>query len=143
MDADRKSRVVRAFQRRILNPLVRALAPRGLAPGHALVETRGRSSGLLRRVPVGYGLRGRTCWVVAEHGRRADWVRNVEANPSVRVLVKRHWHRGTAHVLDGQDPESLYGSVIPRLNSALVKRLGTDQLVVRIDLDATESPASG
>jgi hypothetical protein len=34
-------------------------------------------------------------WIVAEHGRRANYVRNIEANPRVRVRVGRRWHEGS------------------------------------------------
>ena len=32
-------------------------------------------------MPVGKTLDGDTLWMVAEHGRRAGYVRNIEANP--------------------------------------------------------------
>ncbi|MGH2978128.1 MAG: nitroreductase/quinone reductase family protein, partial [Solirubrobacterales bacterium] len=70
---------------RLVNPIVRRLVDRGLAPTHALLETTGRKSGLPRRVPVGNGLRGNLFWIVTEHGYHADYVRNIQQDAHVRV----------------------------------------------------------
>jgi deazaflavin-dependent oxidoreductase (nitroreductase family) len=51
-------------------------------------------------VPIGNGLRGDTFWIVTEHGYHADYVRNIRADPRVRVKVGRTWFEGTAHILD-------------------------------------------
>ena len=84
---------------------MRRLLDRGLMPRtHALLETTGRRSGLPRRVPVGNGLRGDTFWIVSEHGYESDYVKNIEANPRVRVKVGRgRGASGTAHVLPDDD----------------------------------------
>jgi deazaflavin-dependent oxidoreductase (nitroreductase family) len=133
---DRKRRLVTAFQVRVFNPPVRALAERGLLPGIALLETTGRTSGQPRRTPVSNGLeRGtNTFWIVAEMGRKAGYVRNIEADPRVRIRVRGRWRSGTAQVLDGEDARVRLRS-ISRLNARGVRALGTDLLVVRVDLD--------
>jgi deazaflavin-dependent oxidoreductase (nitroreductase family) len=133
---ERKRRFVTAMQVRLLNPPVRALATRGLLPGVALLETTGRTSGQPRRTPVSDGLeRGTdTFWIVAEMGRGAAYVRNIEADPRVRIRVRGRWRTGTAHLLDGEDPRARLRS-ISRLNAAGVRALGTELLVVRVDLD--------
>jgi deazaflavin-dependent oxidoreductase (nitroreductase family) len=135
-----KRRLVTAVQTRALNPLVRAALERGLTPpGYALVETVGRKSGEPRRTPVGDGLDGQFFWIVAEHGRQAAYVRNIEANSRVRVKVKGRWRSGTAHVLPDDDPRQrqrrLGRRLDRRLNAAVVRAMGTDLLTVRIDLD--------
>ena len=80
---DHKRKLVTRLQVRLLNPVVRALASRGLAPGVALLETTGRRSGQPRCTPVSFGLeRGTdTFWIVAEMGHKAAYVRNIEASP--------------------------------------------------------------
>lgn len=134
--SDRKRRVVTALQVRLFNPLIRALAARGLAPGVALLETRGRRSGELRRTPVSNGLvRGtNTFWLVAEHGRKAGYVRNIEAYPRVSVRLRGGWRTGVAVLLDDEDPY-IRLRAIPRLNALAVRALGTELLAIRIDLD--------
>ena len=130
-----KQEAVTAFQKRILNPLVRRAIERGWAPpGYAVLETTGRRSGLPRRTPVGDGRRGDAFWIVAEFGRRAGYVRNIEANPRVRVLTGRRWRTGTAHLLPEDDPRERQRD-LPRLNALTVRAVGTDLLTIRIDLD--------
>lgn len=135
-----KFRVVTSLQRTVLNPVVRAWLGRGLPlPGYALLETTGRRSGLPRTTPVGDGLEDSTFWIVAEHGRRAAYVRNIEANPRVRVRSRGRWRAGTAHVLPDDDPRErqrrLSHRIGARINAASVRGFGTDLLTVRIDLD--------
>ena len=133
---DRKRKLVTALQVRLFNPPVRALAARGLLPGIALLETTGRKSGEPRRTPVsnGFDAATNTFWIVSEMGRKAAYVRNLQADPRVRVRVRGRWRDGTAHVLEGEDPRARLRS-ISRLNASGVRAMGTDLLVVRIDLD--------
>jgi deazaflavin-dependent oxidoreductase (nitroreductase family) len=133
---DRKRKLVTALQVRLFNPPVRALASRGLLPGIAVLETTGRKSGEPRRTPVsnGYEPATNTFWIVAEMGRKAAYVRNIAADPRVRVRVRGRWREGTAHVLDGDDPRARLRS-LSRLNASGVRAMGTSLLVVRIDLD--------
>jgi deazaflavin-dependent oxidoreductase (nitroreductase family) len=123
--------LVKTFQRRILNPVVRLLVERGLLRGWIVLETRGRKSGEPRRTPVGYAADGDTVWVVAEFGRRAQYVKNIEADPRVRVCRRGRWRTGTATLLPEEDARRR----LPRnLNSLAVRAVGTDLLTVRIDL---------
>lgn len=135
-----KFRAVRSLQRHVVNPPVRALAERGLVPKSvALLETTGRRSGAARRTPVGNGRIGDTFWIVAEHGHRAAYVANIEANPRVRVKVGHRWHDGTAHLMEDDDPVARQRSLDP-LNARMVRALGTALLTVRIDLDPDTGP---
>jgi deazaflavin-dependent oxidoreductase (nitroreductase family) len=130
-----KRRVVRPFTNRVVNPVVRRLVERGaLDPGWALLETRGRRSGEPRVVPVGNGLRGDTFWIVTEHGRHADYVRNIEADPRVRVKAGGRWRTGTAHITD-EDPYARIRRLGRPVNDAMLLAVGTEQLVIRVDLD--------
>jgi deazaflavin-dependent oxidoreductase (nitroreductase family) len=143
-----KRRISTFASAKLLNPLVRAAARAGLPlPTVVLLETTGRRSGQPRRVPVGKALDGDTLWVVAEHGRRAGYVRNIEANPRVRVRAGRHWRTGTAHVLIDDDWRERQRRMPNRLNSAVVRAMGTEHVTVRVDLDppgaAPAAPASG
>src|SRR4051812_33332415 len=92
---------------KLLNPVVRTATNAGIAvPTVVILETTGRKSGQPRRTPVGKAIEGDTLWVVAEHGRKAGYVRNIEANPRVRVKVGRHWRTGTAHPMPDDDPRA-------------------------------------
>ena len=132
MDRYRRNAAVPKY---LVNPIVRTLARIRTPPGVAILETTGRKSGELRRVPVGNGLDGDTFWIVAEHGRRAGYVRNIEADPRVRVKIGRRWRSGTAHLLPDDDPRARLLKIGNRSNAAGVRAMGTDLLTVRIDLD--------
>ena len=136
------------FTVKLLNPVVRAAVRLGLPlPLVVILETRGRKSGQLRQIPVGKTLDGDTLWIVAEHGRKASYVRNIEANPRVRVRVGRRWRTGTAHVLEDDDWRERQRRLPNKVNSAAVRAVGTEHVTVRVDLDpagaAGPGPASG
>jgi deazaflavin-dependent oxidoreductase (nitroreductase family) len=135
-----KRRVSTFLSARLLNPLVRAAARAGVPlPGYVLLETTGRRSGQPRQVPVGKALQGDTLWVIAEHGLRAAYVKNIKADPRVRVRIGRRWRPGSAHVLSDDDWRERQRRIPNRFNSAVVRAMGTEQVTVRVDLD----PASG
>jgi deazaflavin-dependent oxidoreductase (nitroreductase family) len=137
----RKRKASTFITTRLVNPAVRFLLEHGLAPPSvALLETTGRKSGQPRRTPVGNGLRGQHFWIVTEHGRRAAYVRNIEADPRVRVKVGRRWYAGTAHVLPDDDPIERMRSLGRRANDSMVRLMGTEHLTIRIDLD--DSPGT-
>ncbi|CAL9475291.1 nitroreductase/quinone reductase family protein [Streptomyces sp. enrichment culture] len=125
--AERKYRAATAFQRRI-NPVLRRL------PLQTVLETTGRVSGLPRRTPVGGRRTGRSFWLVSEFGEWSQYVRNITADPRVRVRVRGRWHTGTAVLLPDDDPVARLRT-LPRLNSAAVRALGAGLLTVRVDLD--------
>ena len=124
-----------------MNPLVRAAGRAGLPlPGYVLLETTGRRSGRPRQVPVGKALDGDTLWVVSEHGLRSAYVRNIQADPHVRVRVGRRWRTGTAHVLKDDDWRERQRRMPNSLNSAVVRAMGTEHVTVRVDLDPPGAP---
>jgi deazaflavin-dependent oxidoreductase (nitroreductase family) len=130
-----KRRASTFFSARLLNPLVRTAARAGLPlPGLVILETTGRRSGRPRLTPVGKALDGDTLWVIAEHGRRAGYVRNIEANPRVRVRVGLRWRTGTARALPDDDWRARQRAM-PRLNGAMVRLMGSEPMTVRVDLD--------
>ena len=144
-----KRRVVNPFQKLVLNPLVKAAFELGIPPpGDALLETIGRRSGQARSTPVCDGLEGDTSWVIAQHGRMADYVRNLEANLRVRVRVSGEsgagWRAGTAHILDHDDPRerqriARWTNLARGLCVSASEVRGTDFLTIRIDLDPPAS----
>jgi deazaflavin-dependent oxidoreductase (nitroreductase family) len=85
-------------------------------------------------VPVGNGLRGETFWIVTEHGYGADYVKNIQKTPQVRVRVGRRWYSGTAHILPEDDPEERLRKLDRPVNDALLRLVGTQKLTIRVDL---------
>lgn len=134
--SERKRRLITKLQVKLLNPPIKALAAHGLVPTVALLETVGRKSGLPRRNPVSKGLDRATdtFWIVAEHGHKAAYVRNIEANPRVRLRIGRRWRTGSATILPDDDPRTRQHHT-SKLNAAAVRAMGTELLTIRVDLD--------
>ena len=140
-----KRELVHALQKYVLNPPIKLLFALGVVPpGYALLETTGRKTGKARCTPVGNARIGNQFWIVAEHGLKAGYVRNIAANPRVRLKLqdglRARWYTGTAHVLSEDDPrerQRWLASQLPssRGNAAAVRLLGTELLTVRVDLD--------
>ncbi|WP_110241231.1 nitroreductase/quinone reductase family protein [Nocardioides gilvus] len=134
----RKQRLVNAFQRYLANPVVKLIA--GRVPGApVLLETIGRKSGEPRRNPVGGSLVGDSFWLVSEHGTRSQYVKNLVADPHVRLRIRGRWRTGHAHPLPDDDPRARLRS-LPRGNSSAVRAMGTNLLTIRIDLDPLTDP---
>jgi deazaflavin-dependent oxidoreductase (nitroreductase family) len=126
---------------RLLNPFVKAAARAGLPlPGLVILETTGRKSGKKRRTPVGKALQGDTLWVLAEH-RRGGYVRNIEANPHVRVRVGRSWRDGTAQVLLDDDVRERARRMPNQANTRIVLLMASEPVTVRVDLAPAGAPA--
>lgn len=123
-----RQHVVTFVQRRIANPLMR------LVPAQTLLETTGRKSGEPRRTPVGGRLEPGRFWLVSEFGDRSQYVRNIKADPRVRVRVRGRWYSGTAHLMPEDDTNARLAA-LPRMNSAAVRAMGDNLLSIRIDLD--------
>lgn len=120
------------------NPLIRPLA--GLAPWWVLLETTGRRSGKVRRVPLAAGPRyGESMLLIAVHGRRAGWVRNIEHYENVRLRHKGRWSPATATIAPF-DPSMLERlSAYARLGP---RSIGIDPVFVRVTFRSDEPAAS-
>ena len=136
----RKYRVVTTLER-ASNRLIRMALRAGVAPrAFALLETTGRRSGLARHTPVGNGLDGDTFWLVAAHGTQADYVRNLQAEPRVRVKAGGIWRAGTAVVLPGDDPAARSQTLPHQWDAAIGRMMASAPLTIRIDLDPLPEP---
>lgn len=133
-NAVRRRRRVLALQRWVLNPPMRWLVRLGVVPGHVVVETRGRRTGKRRWTVVGANADGDTIWIVAEQGRHAGWVRNLEAEPDVRVRYRARWRQARGSVIDDDDPRQRLQSWNRSGHARLVNALGTELTTIRIDL---------
>lgn len=135
-----KRQIVHALQKYLFNPPIKLLFFLGIAPpGRALLET-----GKPRRTPVGDGRVNEQFWIVAEHGMDSAYVRNIAANPRVRVMVREglrgRWKTGTATLLPEDNPRERQNWLAREhpgsaSNAAAVRLMGTKLLTVRIDLD--------
>jgi deazaflavin-dependent oxidoreductase (nitroreductase family) len=106
----------------LINPFDRlAFALRIPPPGDALLETTGRRTGRPRITPVCDGTEGDTFWIMAQHGRSADYVRNIEANRRVRVkgsLSRTGWRPAQPTSSTTTIPRSACGSSVAAIAGA-------------------------
>ncbi|MDE9365425.1 nitroreductase family deazaflavin-dependent oxidoreductase [Luteipulveratus sp. YIM 133132] len=113
------------------NPRNLKVAP--WVPSMVVLETTGRRSGQPRRVPLAKGpVDGDVAWLICVHGEKADYARNIAADPRVRLQLGRTWRTGTA-TLRPMDPDI-------RARFTTFAKMGTkvaehDPRLLRIDLD--------
>jgi len=62
-------------------------------------------------------------------------VRNLQANPEVRVRRGRRWVPGRAEVVEGDDVEARLDGFGRRSHATAVRRFGTDLVTIRIDFE--------
>lgn len=125
---DLRTTITLTLQKWVANPVMR------LAPTQTLLETTGRKSGQPRRTPLGGKLVGNQFWFVSEFGEESQYVRNIVADPAVRLRLHGRWRTGTAHLLPDDDPHARLRE-LPQFNSLGVRTFGTNLLTLRVDLD--------
>jgi deazaflavin-dependent oxidoreductase (nitroreductase family) len=85
------------------NHVIRALYAIGLGPliGRLvlLLTTTGRKTGLPRVTPLQYEEIDGAFYLGSSRGQKADWFRNILANPHVEVRVKSRRFRGVAETV--------------------------------------------
>jgi deazaflavin-dependent oxidoreductase (nitroreductase family) len=69
-------------------------------PKYLYLTTTGRRSGRPRQIEIWFTRHDGRYYLVAEHGRRAQWVQNLLADPTVRVRVGARRFRAHARVVD-------------------------------------------
>jgi deazaflavin-dependent oxidoreductase (nitroreductase family) len=117
---------------RVFNPLALRFGA-GRAPWWVILETTGRRTGRAIHTPLARGpMTDTTLWLVSVHGRQANFVRNLVAEPRVRVKHRGRWRAGDASV-EPLDPArlaqfNLYARSGPRT-------LGIDPVLVKVELD--------
>lgn len=117
---------------RLFNPLARLFA--GIVPFWLLVETVGNKTGRVRRTPVAAGpYDGREVLILAVQGRHAGWVRNLQAEPRIRIRRLGRWRSGTASVHAVEEADVARFSAYARFGLRLA---GEDPLLVRVALTA-------
>ncbi len=113
---------------RIVNPLQRLVA--GWLPLQVLLETTGCKTGERRRTPLAAGpVDGDAMYLVSVHGAGVAWVRNIAANPRVRLQRRGKWREGTAEVVGFDNAVMARFGRYPRTGVRLV---GDNPSLVRI-----------
>lgn len=128
-----KFRRERAVGRYVLNPVVKGLSKLGVRTALATeLETIGRKTGQLRRVPVSVQFDDSGAWLICQHGTRSGWGRNIVDNPNVLVHQGNRWRSGVANFRPDDDVVAR-ARQFGRLGATVVKVLETTPVSVRID----------
>jgi deazaflavin-dependent oxidoreductase (nitroreductase family) len=135
------ARLQRTLEKYLFNPPNRMLLRAGVAPrAFALLETTGRRTGEKRLTPVGNGLDGSVFWIVSEHGTRCDYVKNLLADPEVRVKVGRRWFSGLASLVHDDDSFARRrlldrkNGIVGRADGAIFRASASQPVTVKVDL---------
>ena len=72
------------------------------------LTTTGRKSGLPREIEIWFVAHAGRFYILAEHFHRTQWVRNILANPRVRVRLAGREFAAMARVLDDKQDAALY-----------------------------------
>jgi deazaflavin-dependent oxidoreductase (nitroreductase family) len=110
---------------------------------YCYLTTTGRRTGRPHRIEIWYAAAsasgGRTLYLLAGGGRSSDWVRNLEADPEVRVELGGTDHAARARVVtdpaeDEQARDLVFAKYQPQYDGDLTDWRGRS-LPVALDLD--------
>jgi deazaflavin-dependent oxidoreductase (nitroreductase family) len=74
---------------------------------YCYLTTTGRRTGRPHRIEIWFGQRDRTFYLLSGGGDRADWVRNLIADPTVRFEVGGQVMDATARLVEDPDEDAL------------------------------------
>ncbi|MBI2468644.1 MAG: nitroreductase family deazaflavin-dependent oxidoreductase [Candidatus Rokubacteria bacterium] len=101
-------------------------------PQYLYLTTTGRRSAQPREIEIWFTERAGRCYLIAEHGERAQWVRNIVAEPRVSCRVGETTYVGRARVVNGTTEPTLAREI----RAASEAKYGWgDGLVVELTLD--------
>ncbi|MBW3594360.1 MAG: nitroreductase family deazaflavin-dependent oxidoreductase [Actinobacteria bacterium] len=81
------------------------IPPEWATESFCYVTTTGRRSGTPHTIEIWFGLAGDSMYLLAEGKERADWVRNMRADPDVTVKVRDVTFPAKARFVDDADEE--------------------------------------
>ena len=106
---------------------------------YCYLTTTGRRTGEPHRIEIWYARSGETLYLLAGGGPDADWVRNLQATPSVTVEIDGGTHSATARVIadEAEDADArrlVFEKYQPRYGGDLTSWRASS-LPVALDLD--------
>ena len=114
--------------------------PDGLAgESYLYLSTTGRRTGRTHEIEIWFALDGRTAYLLSGGGHRADWVRNLLANPACHARIGGREFTSRARILaEGREEDErarrmLYEKYQPAYSGDLVQWRDS-ALVVALDL---------
>jgi deazaflavin-dependent oxidoreductase (nitroreductase family) len=110
---------------------------------YCYLTTTGRVSGKPHEIEIWFGIQDDCLYLLSGGGDGSDWVRNLRADPKVRVRIAKQTFAGTARILRNIQEESLARPMLAAKyqdwhEGQEFSEWARDALVVAIDLAAAE-----
>ena len=100
------------------------------------LTTTGRRTGEPRAISIWFAAVDDRVFMLAGGREQAHWVRNLQANPIVRVRLADRTFEGRAHVVEDEDGDPIARQALgAKYGTKWLRRWLRDSLPVRIDLD--------
>lgn len=107
---------------------------------YCYLTTTGRVSGRPREIEIWFHLEGPTLYMLAEGSGRANWVRNLRADPRVSVKIADETFGGSARLVEDPEEEASIRKALPakyqESYSDDLTEWGETALPVAVDLEA-------
>jgi deazaflavin-dependent oxidoreductase (nitroreductase family) len=106
--------------------------------------TIGRVTGRPHEIEIWYAARDSTIYLMSGGRDRADWVKNLQKNPRVRVRIDDRSFTGAAAVIEGSDEEQVAREAVAAkyygwADGPLPNAWARESLPVAIRLDAVDN----
>jgi len=108
------------------------------------LTTIGRRTGAPHRIEIWFAVEDSVMYLLSGGRDRADWVRNLQANPNVSVELGSERFAGFAQVLQPDTPADRLARellVTKYRNGNDLENWGRTSLPISIELSATEDPS--
>ena len=106
------------------------------AAGDCRLTTTGRRSGQPRQITIWFATAGDVVYMLAGGRDEAHWVRNIEADPVVRVEILRRTFAGRGRAIEGEDDDPIAREAVgAKYGTKGLSRWLRESLPVRIDLE--------
>jgi len=80
---------------------------------YCYLTTTGRRTGRPHEIEIWFALDGGVLYLLSGGGHRSDWVRNLEAEPSVTVRIAEASGAGTARIVRDPEEDALARRLLP------------------------------
>jgi deazaflavin-dependent oxidoreductase (nitroreductase family) len=107
------------------------------------LTTTGRVTGRPHTIEIWFALDGHTLYMLAGGGTGADWVKNLQRAPDVRVRIRDVTFAGRARIVEDAQEDALARRIVvgkyqPGYGEDLTD-WGRESLVVAVDLEVREA----
>ena len=100
------------------------------------LTTTGRKSGQPREIRIWFAAVGDRVFMLAGDRENAHWVRNLQADPTVRVAIRKRTFEGVGRPVEGDEDEPVARDAIAaKYGTKWLTRWLRESLPVRIDLE--------